>query len=60
MFKFILEIIFTVIFAISLIFNIITGAWLLVALDAIIVILGIVNSILIFKEWRSRGKRNDT
>lgn len=59
MFKFILEIIFTVVFVISLIFNIITGAWLLVALDAIIVIFGIINSILIFKELRRRG-RNDT
>lgn len=57
MFKFILEIIFTVVFVISLIFNIITGSWLLVTLDAIIVILGIINSILIFKKWRRRGKK---
>jgi hypothetical protein len=57
MFKFILEIIFTVLFAVSLVFNVITGSWLLVTLDAIIVILGIVNSILVFKEWRRRGKK---
>jgi hypothetical protein len=57
MFKFILEIIFTVLFAVSLVFNVITGSWLLVTLDAIIVILGIVNSILVFKEWRSGRKK---
>jgi hypothetical protein len=57
MFKFILEIIFTVVFAISLIFNVIAGSWLLVILDAIIVIFGIINSILIFKEWRHRRKK---
>lgn len=57
MFKFILEIIFTVLFAVSLVFNVITGSWLLVTLDAIIVILGIVNSILVFKEWRRRRKK---
>ena len=57
MFKFILEIIFTVVFVISLIFNIITGSWLLVTLNAIIVIFGIINSILIFKAWRRRGKK---
>jgi hypothetical protein len=57
MFKFILEIIFTVLFAVSLVFNAITGSWLLVTLDAIIVIFGIINSILIFKEWRRRGKK---
>jgi membrane protein YdbS with pleckstrin-like domain len=57
MFKFILEIIFTVLFAVSLVFNVITGSWLLVTLDAIVVILGIVNCILDFKEWRRRGKK---
>jgi membrane protein YdbS with pleckstrin-like domain len=57
MFKFILEIIFTVLFAVSLVFNVITGSWLLVTLDAIIVILGIINSILEFKEWRSGRKK---
>jgi hypothetical protein len=57
MFKFILEIIFTVVFVISLIFNVIAGSWLLVILDAIIVIFGIINSILIFKEWRHRRKK---
>ena len=40
MFKFILEIIFTVIFVISLVFNIIMESWFLVVLDAIIIILG--------------------
>jgi hypothetical protein len=57
MFKFILEIIFTVVFVISLIFNAIVGSWLLATLDAIIVILGIINSILVFKAWRRRGKK---
>ena len=57
MFKFILEIIFTVIFAVSLIFNTIAGSWLLVILDAVIVVLGIINSVFVFKEWRSKKKK---
>lgn len=58
MFNFILEIIFTVLFAVSLVFNVITGSWLLVTLDAIIVILGIVNSIFAYKNYKK--KKNNT
>lgn len=54
MFNFILEIIFTVLFAVSLIFNAIAGSWLLVTLDAIIVILGIINSILAYKNYKKK------
>jgi hypothetical protein len=57
MFKFVLEIIFTVVFIISLVFNVITESWLLVTLDAIVVIFGIINSFLDFEEWRYRRKR---
>lgn len=62
MFNFILEIIFTVLFAISLIFNVIAGSWLLVALDAAIVILGIINSIFAYKNYKNKkdnGGNND-
>jgi membrane protein YdbS with pleckstrin-like domain len=59
MFKFILEIILTILFVVSLIFNVIAGSWLLVTLDAIVVILGTINSIFTFKVWRW-SKRNDT
>lgn len=54
MFNFILEIVFTVLFAVSLIFNAIAGSWLLVTLDAIIVILGIINSILAYKNYKKK------
>ena len=54
MFNFILEIIFTVLFAVSLVFNVIAGSWLLVALDAVIVILGIVNSIFAYKNYKKK------
>ena len=54
MFNFILEVIFTVLFAISLVFNVIAGSWLLVALDAAIVILGIINSILVYKNYKDK------
>lgn len=57
MFKFILEVIFTVLFLVSLIFNAIAGSWLLVTLDAVIVTLGIIHSILEFKEWRWGRKK---
>jgi membrane protein implicated in regulation of membrane protease activity len=56
MLKLILEIVFTVVFAISLVLNIITGSWLLVALDGVCVILGLVNIYLI---WRNQ-KRKET
>jgi hypothetical protein len=56
MFNFILEIIFTVLFAISLVFNVIIGSWLLVTLDAVIVILGIVNIILAYKNYKKRRR----
>lgn len=54
MFNFILEIIFTVLFAVSLIFNAIAGSWLFVTLDVIIVILGIINSILAYKNYKKK------
>ena len=54
MFNFILEIIFIVLFSISLVFNVIAGSWLLVAVDAAIVILGIVNSILVYKNYKKK------
>ena len=59
MFNVILEIIFTVLFAASLIFNVITGSWLLVTLDAVIVILGIVNTILAYKNYKKRRNNHD-
>lgn len=57
MLNFILEIILTVLFAITLVFNIITGSWFFVTLDAIIVIMGIVNSVLAYKVYK-RKKNN--
>ena len=54
MFNFILEIIFTVLFAISLVFNMIASSWLFVALDAAIVILSIVNSIFAYKNYKKK------
>ncbi len=57
MLNFILEIIITVLFAITLVFNIIAGSWFLVTLDAIIVIMGIVNSVLAYKVYK-RKKNN--
>lgn len=59
MLNLILEIIFTVLFAASLIFNVITGSWLLVTLDAVIVILGIVNTILVYKNYKKRRNNHD-
>ena len=54
MFNFILEIIFTVLFAVSLIFNALAGSWLLVTLDAVIVILGIINSIFAYHNYKKK------
>jgi hypothetical protein len=54
MFNFILEIIFTVLFAVSLVFNAVAGSWLFVALDAAIVILGVVNSIFAYKNYKNK------
>lgn len=54
MLNFILEIIFTVLFAVSLIFNALTGSWLLVTLDAVIVILGIINSIFAYRNYKNK------
>lgn len=54
MFNFILEIIFTVLFAVSLVFNVVAGSWLLVVLDVVIVILGIINSILAYKNYKKK------
>lgn len=58
MFKLVLEIIFTILFVISLITSIVTSSWLFVVLDAIIVVLGIVNSILTFRNWRHKGRKD--
>jgi membrane protein YdbS with pleckstrin-like domain len=57
MLNFILEIIITVLFAITLVFNIIDGSWLFVTLDAIIVIMGIVNSVLAYKVYKRKRKK---
>ena len=54
--KLILETIFTIIFFISLIFNIITSSWFFAILDAILVILGIINAALTYKARNSRKK----
>ena len=54
MLNFILEIIFTVLLAILLVFNIITGSWLFVVLDAVIVILSIVSFILAYKNYKKK------
>jgi membrane protein YdbS with pleckstrin-like domain len=59
MLNFILEIIITVLFAITLVFNIIDGSWLFVTLDAIIVIMGIVNSVLAYKVYKRKRKKNN-
>lgn len=58
MIHFILEIIFTIIVTIPLVFNTITGNWPFVALDAVIVILGIVSSILAYKNYK-KNKENE-
>lgn len=58
MFNFILEIIFTVLFAVSLIFNAVADSWLLVALNAVIVILGIINSIFAYKNYKKKKNNN--
>jgi membrane protein YdbS with pleckstrin-like domain len=57
MLNFILEIIITVLFAVTLVFNIIDGSWFFVTLDAIIVIMGIINSVLAYKVYK-RKKNN--
>lgn len=59
MLNFILEIIITVLFAITLVFNIIDGSWFFVTLDAIIVIMGIVNSVLAYKVYKRKRKKNN-
>jgi membrane protein YdbS with pleckstrin-like domain len=59
MLNFILEIIITVLFAVTLVFNIIDGSWFFVTLDAIIVIMGIVNSVLAYKVYKRKRKKNN-
>ena len=54
MLKLILEIVFIVVFAISLVLNIITGSWLLVALDGACVILGLINIYLILRNHKRK------
>lgn len=58
MLKLILEILFTVVFAISLVFNIIAGSWLLVALDGVCVALGLVNIYLVWRNHKRKESRN--
>jgi hypothetical protein len=53
MLKLILEIVFTVVFAVSFVFNIITGFWFLAVLDGACVALGLVNIYLI---WRNHKR----
>ena len=54
MFNFILQIIFIILFAISLVSNAIAGSWLFVTLDAIIVILSIADSIFVYKNYKEK------
>lgn len=58
MLKLILEILFTVVFAISLVCSIISGFWLLAVLDAICVVLGLVNIYLIWRNYKRKETRN--
>ena len=58
MLKLILEIIFTVVFAISLVVNIITGFWLLAVLDGACVALGLANIYLIWRNYKRKETRN--
>jgi hypothetical protein len=55
MLKLILEIIFTVAFAVCCVLSIITGSWLLAVLDGACVILGLINIYLICR-YRKREK----
>ncbi len=58
MLNFILEIIFTILFIIFLVFDVIAGSWLFVVLDAAIIILGIVDSILTYKSYKKNNASN--
>lgn len=58
MFSFILEIIFTICFALCCVLSIIQGAWLFAILDGLCVILGIINCYLICRN-RKRKKENE-
>lgn len=60
MLKLIFEIIFTVVFAISFVFSIITGSWLLAALDGACVALGLVNICLIWRNHKREKVQNFT
>lgn len=55
----ILEIVFTVLFTISLVFNLILGSWLFVVLDAIIVILGVINFIFAYKTYKAKKQKEN-
>lgn len=55
----ILEIVFTVLFAISLVYNIILGSWLFVVLDTIIVILGVINFIFVYKTYKAKKQEKN-
>ena len=58
-FNLILEAIFVILFTITLIVNLIAGAWLFVALDAACVILGIVNIYLICRNLKREKERKN-
>ena len=58
MLNFILEIIFTILFIIFLVFDVIAGSWLFIVLDTAIIILGIVDSILTYKSYKKNNVSN--
>lgn len=58
MLNFILEIIFTILFIIFLVFDVIAGSWLFIVLDTAIIILGIVDSILTYKSYKKNNASN--
>lgn len=55
----VLEIVFTVLFTISLVFNLILGSWLYVVLDTIIVILGVINLIFAYKTYKVKKQKEN-
>lgn len=55
----VLEIVFTVLFIISLVFNLILGSWLYVVLDTIIVILGVINLIFAYKTYKAKRQKEN-
>lgn len=58
-FNLVLEITLVILFTIALICNIITGAWLFVALDGICAILGVINIYLICRRLNREKERKN-